>query len=134
MGVLIDSDVLINLERRDEEIASFIRGREEEDVFVSVISASELLHGLHRAKNADIRSRRLAFVEGVLSAFPILEIDLPAARCHAQLWSELEKRGHKIGIHDSWLAATCLAHGLTLVTGNAREFQRVAGLRVELWT
>jgi tRNA(fMet)-specific endonuclease VapC len=38
-----------------------------------------------------------------------------------------------IGAHDAWLAATCLAHGLTLVTGNVREFQRVHGLRVEEW-
>jgi predicted nucleic acid-binding protein len=33
----------------------------------------------------------------------------------------------------SWLAATCLAHGLRLATGNLREFERVFGLDVEKW-
>ena len=38
-----------------------------------------------------------------------------------------------IGAHNSWLAATCLAHALNLVTDNIREFMRVPGLKVEEW-
>ena len=131
MGILIDSSVLIGLERAQESCTSFIRGWEDEEVFVSVVSASELLHGVHRAADSKIRARRLAFVEAVLSALPVLGIDLATARSHAQLWSDLEKRGVMIGAHDAWLAATCLARGLVLVTGNAREFSRVPGLKVE---
>lgn len=41
--------------------------------------------------------------------------------------------GRIIGPHDLWLAATCLAHGLTMVTANIREFARVPGLDVESW-
>jgi len=134
MGILIDSNVLIDIEREASDIASRVKGREEEEVYVSGVTASELLHGVHRAKSPAIRSKRLAFVEGVLSSMPILEIDLATARCHAELWSTLEKRGQMIGVHDSWLAATCLAHGLTLVADNEREFRRVAGLKVEVWT
>ena len=133
MGVLIDGNVLINLEREVRDLSSLVRGREEEEVFLSPISASELLHGVHRAKSPKIRARRLAFVEAVLAAFPLLEIDLATARSHAQLWSALEKRGEMIGVHDAWLAATCLAHGLTLVTQNVRAFARVPGLHVEVW-
>ena len=32
-----------------------------------------------------------------------------------------------------WLAATCIAHGLTLITTIEREFARVPGLRFETW-
>jgi len=102
--------------------------------FLSVISASELLHGVYRASTPRVRANRLAFVEAVLSSFPLLEIDLATARSHAKLWSQLEQRGDMIGVHDSWLAATCLAHGLKLATGNVREFTRVSGLEVEAWT
>jgi predicted nucleic acid-binding protein len=35
-----------------------------------------------------------------------------------------------IGAHDLWIAATALAHGLAVATGNAAEFRRVPGLRV----
>jgi tRNA(fMet)-specific endonuclease VapC len=134
MGVLIDTSVLIGLERGGTDPTSFAQGRGEEDSFLSVVSASELLHGVHRAKNPGIKARRLAFVEGILSAFPILDIDLAIARSHAQLWSGLARRGEMIGVHDSWLAATCLAHGLGLVTCNVREFRRVPGLKVEEWS
>lgn len=133
MGILIDSSVLVNIERQNKDITSRIQGREDEEIFLSVISASELLHGIHRAKSPSIRSRRMAFVEGVLASIPVLEIDLATARCHAQLWSELAKRGQRIGVHDSWLAATCLARGLALATDNERGFRRVPGLRMDVW-
>jgi predicted nucleic acid-binding protein len=134
MGLLIDSNILIDLERRAEDVRPRIKGREKEELFLSVISASELLHGVYRAKSPAVRARRLAFVEGVLAGLPILDLDLTVARSHAQLWSDLETRGIMIGLHDSWLAATCLAHGLTMITTNRREFDRVPGLLVECWS
>jgi tRNA(fMet)-specific endonuclease VapC len=103
------------------------------EVFLSVISVSELLHGAHRAVDPAVRARRLAFVEAILTRFPVLEIDLEVARAHAALWSDLTQRGEMIGAHDAWIAATCIAHDLTLITANIREFNRVAGLRVENW-
>ncbi len=133
MGILIDSNVLIAIERKKVDVSSFIRGREDEEMFLSVVSASELLHGVYHAKEPGTRSKRLAFVEAVLIAFPVLEIDLATARSHAQLWSDLEKAGIMVGIHDSWLAATCMAHGLAIVTDNVREFARIPGLRIETW-
>ncbi|MGH7483129.1 MAG: type II toxin-antitoxin system VapC family toxin [Longimicrobiales bacterium] len=133
MGVLIDASVLIESERGRIDLAQRIAGREEEEFFLSVVTASELLHGVHRASDDGVRSRRAAFVEGVIERFPLLSIDLETARAHARLWADLAGRGALIGPHDMWLAGACLAHGLTLVTGNTREFERVPGLAVENW-
>lgn len=134
MGVLIDSSVLIERERAGGGIGSYVQGREEEAFFVSVITASELLHGVHRAADAGVHARRSAWVEAVLERFPILPVDVATARSHAHLWADLASRGLMIGPHDLWLAAACLAHGLSLVTANVREFERVPGLEVEHWT
>jgi len=133
MGILIDSSVLINIERRGSAIAAAVKGRETERFFISVISASELLHGVHHAKDPAIRAERLIFVEAILNVFPVLDIDLATARTHAQLWNNLEASGIMIGLHDSWIAATCLTHSLAIVTGNVREFSRVPDLQVEHW-
>lgn len=133
MAVLIDTSILIAYERGQLDLAGRVAGREAEEAFLSVISASELLHGVHRAADPAIRTRRLAFVEAVLSRFPVLEIDLEVARTHAALWSNLAQRGEMIGVHDSWLAATCIARDLTLTTANTREFNRVPGLKLENW-
>ena len=133
MAVLIDTSILIAFACGQLDVAARVAGREAEEVFLSVISASELLHGAHRAMDAAVRAGRLAFVEAILTRFPVLEIDLEVARAHALLWSSLEQTGEMIGVHDSWIAATCIARDLTLVTGNSREFERVPGLGIENW-
>lgn len=133
MGVLIDASILIEHERGRLDLGNRLVGREDEEFFLSVVTASELLHGVHRARDAGIRAKRSAFVEAALERFPLLPIDLATARTHAQLWADLASAGTPIGPHDLWLASSCVAHGLVMVTANLREFNRVPGLQVESW-
>ena len=128
MAVLIDTDMLVDLERGvanptvEQRIGS-------ENRAISVITVSELLFGVHRAKGAQ-RSRRGAFVEHLLAELQAIPITETVARVHADVWARLAARGHLIGAHDLWIAATALAHGLGLATGNADELGRIPGLRV----
>lgn len=133
MGVLIDASILIEHECGRLDLGRRLVGREREEVFLSTITASELLHGVHRARDAAQRSRRSAWVEAVLDRFPLLTVDLATARSHARLGAELAAEGRVIGPHDLWLAAACIAHGLALATTNVREFRRVRGLDIEDW-
>jgi tRNA(fMet)-specific endonuclease VapC len=133
MAVLIDASILIEAERGRLDLGPHVSRHEDEEAFLSVITASELLHGVYRASLPDVRAKRSAFVEGVLERFPVLSVDLACARAHAWLWAELRQAGTSIGPHDLWLAAMCVAHGLTMVTGNVREFARVPGLEFEVW-
>ena len=133
MGLLIDASVLIAIERGDVDLARAVEGQEDRPALLSVITASELLHGVHRATTAATRARREAWVEAVLARIPLLDVDLAAARAHARLWAELATRGTPIGAHDMWLAAQALAGGHAVVAANARKFARVPGLEVEVW-
>lgn len=133
MAVLIDASILIESERGRLDLAKEVAAREDDDFLLSVVTASELLHGVHRATEANVRNTRSAFVEAVLERFPVLPVDLGTARAHARLSAELAAAGQRTGAHDLWLAATCLAHGLSIVTANVREFRRVPGLVVEEW-
>jgi len=134
VGILIDASVFIGMERQELDVDAVVADLSaEDDCLISVITVSELLHGVHRAKAARVRARRAAFVERILELFAVLPIDLPTARLHAQLWADLESHGKMIGTHDSWLAAACIAHGHALATGNAGEFSQVPGLRLEVW-
>jgi tRNA(fMet)-specific endonuclease VapC len=101
----------------------------DEDRAISVITVSELLHGVHRATGAQ-RTRRSAFVEHLLADLQAIPITDRVARVHADVWATLTARGQLIGAHDLWIAATALAHGLGIATGNAEEFGRIPGLRV----
>ena len=133
MAVLIDASILIEYERRRLDLECYLAQRQQETFFLSVVTVSELLHGVHRAVQSEVRAKRSAFVEALLESFPLLPIDLATARAHAQVWAELIVAGRMIGPNDLWLAATSLAHGLTMVTANVREFARVPGLTVEVW-
>jgi predicted nucleic acid-binding protein len=128
VAVLIDTDMLVDLERgvANPAVEQAI-GTEERAI--SVITVSELLHGVHRAKGAQ-RTRRRAFVEHLLAELQAIPITETVARVHADVWARLAARGQVIGAHDLWIAATALAHGLGIATGNADEFERVPGLRV----
>ena len=128
MGVLIDTDLLVDFERGVGS-AEVQRLLGEEEVAISVITVSELLHGVHRATGSR-RARRSAFVEHLLAGLPTIPITDQVARVHAGVWAEVAERGQVIGAHDLWIAATAIAHGLAVATGNPAEFSRVPGVRV----
>ena len=97
-------------------------------VALAAISASELLHGVERARDAAVRQRRRAFVEGVLANVPVIPFGLAEARAHARIWAELAGAGALIGAHDLQIAATALVAGSEVATLNLNEFSRVPGL------
>jgi tRNA(fMet)-specific endonuclease VapC len=129
-GILLDSSIIIAAERRTLELGAVTAGRLDL-THLSVITASELLHGVHRADTPRRQLTRSAFVEAVLAAFPILELDLNVARVHAKLWADLAGTGSLIGAHNLWIAATALAHSLTVLSTNPRDFGRIPGLALE---
>jgi len=126
VAILIDTSVLVDAERGGstlERVAS-------DEHLISVISVSEFIHGIHRAVDGARRARRQAFVEQVLVELEALPITIEVARVHASIWAQLEAAGEVIGMHDLWIAATALTHGLRVATTNAREFECVPGLSV----
>jgi tRNA(fMet)-specific endonuclease VapC len=133
MGRLIDTNILIEVERGRLDIEGLISENQFEDFYISVISVSELLHGVHRAHDLVRKGRRAASSERFINIFTVIPIDTAVARTHAVLWANLEAAGEIIGVHDLWLAATCLTYGFGIVTANIREFERVPGLIVESW-
>lgn len=126
-GILIDTSVLIEAERKRKVLEQLPR---DDQHSISVITVSELLHGVHRAIPDHVRIRRQVVVEALLGVIEQLPITARIARLHAQIWAELQASGEVIGAHDLWIAATALAHGLTLATSNIHEFERVPALEL----
>ena len=133
MGTLIDSSVLIAWERDRHDIETQFSAYADEDFAISAITASELLHGVHRAAIPAQRSQREAFVEGLLSRLPIISFDLVTARIHARLSADLALRGSAVGPHDLMIAATAIARGYIVATRDERSFPKIAGLSFRRW-
>ena len=101
------------------------------DVCMSVATTAELLYGVEvsprRAQDAAARAAFLPYVEA-------LDFTDDAAVYYAEIRADLKRRGAMIGANDLFIAAHARALGLTLVTNNTAEFERVKGLVIENWT
>ncbi len=101
------------------------------DVCMSVITKSELLYGVEvsprRAQDAAALAAFLPYVE-------TLDFTDSAAHHYAEIRADLRTRGALIGANDLFIAAHARSLGLTLVTNNIAEFERVGGLAIENWT
>jgi tRNA(fMet)-specific endonuclease VapC len=130
MGTLIDSSVLIAAEGRTRSLDDALSAHAEESVGISSITASELLHGVHRAVTSAQRQRRQAFVERLLAVLPVFPFDLVTARIHASLWASLAAKGTRVGSHDLMIGATAIALGYRVATRDRRSFGKIPGLEV----
>lgn len=128
MGLILDTDVLIRGEKRAAEV-DFTRWAEHGAAYISAITCSELLVGVHRANTPARRARRSAYVETLLARLPALAFDATVARTHAQLLTALP-RNVTLGAHDLIIGATAIAHGCALLTANVADFSRMPGLVV----
>ncbi|MBN2298618.1 MAG: type II toxin-antitoxin system VapC family toxin [Deltaproteobacteria bacterium] len=130
MGLIFDTTEIIHLERNTGRILELVKDAGDEPFGISIITVSELLHGVERATTEAIRVKRQAFIEGILEQFPVMPFDMPAARVHARIWATLAKKGEIIGAHDLIIAATAISLDYEIVTSNKKDFAKIEGLRV----
>ena len=129
MGLIVDTAVFVAFERSGRPV-DLSPWAPLEDVFISVVTVSELLVGVHRADTEARRAKRAAFVEAILGGITVLDFTAEVARVHAQVTAELMRQGQIIGAHDLIIAATAKLHGASVLTDNVAEFCRVPGLNV----
>jgi tRNA(fMet)-specific endonuclease VapC len=130
MAILIDTTVLIGMERRGFQPADLGRLAPSQSTALSSVTVSEMLVGVHRANSPDRATRREAFIESILALLPVLPFDLPASRVHARITADLLGVGQPVAAHDLLIAATALTYGYGVLTENGRDFDRVPGLIV----
>ncbi|HEX4960978.1 MAG TPA: type II toxin-antitoxin system VapC family toxin [Thermoanaerobaculia bacterium] len=133
MAFLIDTSIFIAIERSGGGPSDLLEDLDDEPVALSAITGSELLHGVHRADSAMRRIRREAFVERILSTFPVIPFTLEMARVHSRIWADLQAKGVVIGAHDLLIAATALTEDRTVATRNLRHFDRIPDLKTLSW-
>jgi tRNA(fMet)-specific endonuclease VapC len=124
MATLIDSSVLIAAERGQLNLDEISSRYAEDDIAISAVTASELLHGLYRARTPTQRHRRQSFVEGLLAQLPVIAFDLIVARVHASLWADLARRGIAVGERDLMIGATAIAKDYAVATRDERSFSQ----------
>jgi len=133
MGLVIDTNVFIDAENGRFDLSKLASFSHYGDSFIAAVTVSELLVGVHLAKAADVRVRRSAFVEGIISKIPVLDFNEEVARAYAEIYSHFIKpRSKKEGnVHDLQIAATAIAYGYPVLTSNIADFKKIPGLQIE---
>ncbi len=89
----------------------------KEDWVISIVTVGELEAGVLLAPDSSIRALRLRRLAAVLAEAPALPVD----RTVAARYGELRAATGRSPTNDIWIAATALAHDLTLITGDDRQ-------------
>ncbi len=128
---LLDTNLCIHLIRkRPVKLLERIMACDPEEVGLSVITLTELAHGV--IKSRDPKRNRDA-LELFLAALQVLEYPAEAAFAYGQIRAELEQKGSSLGAMDLMIAAHARALGAVLVTNKPKEFRRVSGLETQNW-
>ena len=127
---LLDTNIVIYvIKRRPIEVMGVFNenaGR----MAISAITLSELYHGAEKSAKV---AQNLTVVEEFASLLDVLPYTAKASQHYGAIRTSLEKAGRPIGVNDLHIAAHARSEGLTLVTNNLREFERVPGLLTENW-
>lgn len=99
--------------------------------FVLLIhTATELFYGAARSRTPT-ENRELVTV--FLATLRMIGLDRLAVERFGLLKADLERNGQRLADADLLIASITPARGATLITGNRRHYERIAGLSIEDW-
>ena len=127
---MLDTNIAIYVIKRrpPEALATF--NQHAGQLCISSITLAELMHGVEKSAKSNHNLRQ---VEDFTSRLTVLEYGNKAASHYGDIRAVLERKGAPVGVNDLHIAGHARSEGLTLVTNNLKEFERVEALRLENW-
>ncbi|MCS6918207.1 MAG: type II toxin-antitoxin system VapC family toxin [Fimbriimonadales bacterium] len=131
-GYLLDTDIVIEILRKNTSVLARLREAEAHQSLIAIhaLTYYETLRGLLRIQ----ASRQLLEFESLCEEIVIVHTTRATLDLAAHLYSELAVAGQLIGDADILIGAAALINNLVVVTHNLNHFGRIANLTVEDWT
>ena len=126
--MVLDTNVVSELMRGQPEplVLAWVDSQPPDDLWLTSVIAAELLFGVARLPDGARKRQLTVAVASMLEqdfAGRVLAFDLTAASVYAQMVADRERSGSGVAMADAQIAATCVAHGATLVTHNQKHFE-----------
>jgi hypothetical protein len=120
---LIDTDVMIDVSRRNAAAATYLDFLD--DITISIVTAHELIVGARNQRDAD-------GIDGLIESYP-LHADLDS-RITGRAYQLLKRHAKSDGLRtfDALIAATAIEDGFTLISKNRKHFEIVGDLKLEV--
>lgn len=127
---LLDTNIISDVAHNPSGLVAKRLGEVDPDSVVSsVVVAAEVWFGVEN--NPSFRSR--GRTESFMQAVHILELRPEVAKVYGKVRARLKASGKELGANDMLIAAHALSLDATLVTGDAKAFLQIPGLKVENW-
>ena len=134
MGLILDSSVIIDAERRGETVERLIErivgATGDQEAALSAVGLTEIVHGIYRASTPQIRSRRETFLSELLADLTVYPYTKETAMLAGKLDGEQQSKGVVIPFADLLIGATALGLAFSVLTVNVRHFAKIPGLDV----
>lgn len=125
MQYLLDTNAVCEATAKNPEatVLEWIDAHSEE-CNLSCVSLGEIWKGLHRLSEGKRKRSLTLWAEGLENDFSaqILDLDTPTLKAWGKLYAKHEAKGFNMDLMHSLIAATALAHNLTIVTRNTADF------------
>jgi len=127
--ILLDTDVCIELLKGNKRV---LQRRDQYDgpVGICFMTIAELYYGAEKSKEP---TKNIDTIEKLLLSLEIIQTDIPILKRFGTIEADLQKQGMPVADADVLIAATTLEKAERLITGNAKHFERIAGLVLEDW-
>ena len=127
MSHLVDTDILIDALNGQVAAGNWIAAHTDDGLALSMVSVCEIYEGADRTPDP---AAHVVTLRRFLNDFRKLMLTEAIADIFARERATLRQQGQLIPDLDLLIAATAIAHDLTLATRNTRHFARVPGLRL----
>lgn len=138
MSWLLDTCVVSELvrPRPATSVVGWVRERDEDELYLSVITIGELERGIAKLPDSPKRVTLEQWVRRELTERfrgRLLAIDAGVAARWGAMAGAAEARGQPLPVIDGLIAATSLLHDLTVVTRNTDDLERCGARAFNPW-
>ena len=130
MRYMLDTNMCIYAQKQNAAVLTKIKENRENGLFISSITLAELEYGVRASASPD---KNFISLLKFLTIVEVLPFDSSASAEYGIIRADLRKKGTPIGSMDMLIAAHARSEGMTVVTHNTREFERVENLSLEDW-
>jgi len=127
-SICIDTDVIVDyLRGREPGKSAFAEWRRKAEVFITSVTAFELLLGANLSSKPE---ERMLEAESLLGQHKILDFALDSAKEAARKGAELKAKGTMVEIRDLLNASMCLSKNIPILTKNRAHYEKITELTV----
>ena len=130
---MLDTNICIYIiKKKTDSVLKRLKQNRKKGLFISSITLAELEFGIENANSLYKERNKVALLE-FLTLIGIKYFEENAAREFGMIKKDLKDRNCLIGPFDMLIGAHVKSLGMTLVTNNTKEFERIKDLRIENW-